>query len=247
MTGFSESTDRRVLGGVIFVDAITGASVVDPLTVTSTALKLRANRSGVYAIFDAPGFSGLTTQFNPVTGWPTTAQSSFEVTVQDPRLRYLARRTKVQAPQLITDVFNPQPVALYASPSAVLAPNWATVRVSVTGNDGSRLPWAVVRVLKSDNTPVTTGMTDSRGEALLAVMGLGVQVSANTSGAVTETTIPVTLQAWFDPSVRQQPPRWIPNPDDILGNLSNPSLKTATHTDVLGAGHVLLASIKISV
>lgn len=246
VTGFTESVDRRVLGGFVFVDAITGASVVDPLAVTSTSLQLQANRSGVYAIFDAPGFSGLITQFNPAAaGWP--APQSFEITVQDPSLRYLTRRAQVQAPQSLTSVFSPQKVPLYASPSAVLAPNWAVVRASVTGSDNSGLPWAAVKVLKSDNTSAATGMTDARGEALLAVMGLGVQVSANASGAVTEITIPVTVQAWFDPSVLQQPAGWIPNPDDILGNLSNAALKTGTQTGVLGAGQILKALIPISI
>lgn len=98
MTSFSESTDRRVLGGFVFRDAITGTSVVDPLAVTSTSLQVRANRSGVYAIFDAPGFHDLTSQFNPAaSAWP--AAQSFEVTVKDPRLRYLPRRAQVQAPQ----------------------------------------------------------------------------------------------------------------------------------------------------
>jgi hypothetical protein len=242
---FSESIDRRVLGGFVFVDAITGASIVDPLKVTSTILQLRLNRSGVYAIFDAPGFVAQTNQFIPAAPWP--AVQSFEVTARDPSLRYLARRAQVQAPQSLTGVFSPQQIPLYASPSAVLAPNWAVVRASVTGSAGNALPWAVLQVIKSDNTVAAAGMTDARGEALLAVMGLGVQVSANASGAVTETTIPVTVQAWFDPSVLQQPAGWIANPDDILGNLSNASLKTGKLSGTLGAGQVLLAPITISV
>ncbi len=55
-TGFSESVIGGCWAASIFVDAITGASVVDPLAVTSIDLQLRPNRSGVYAIFDAPGF-----------------------------------------------------------------------------------------------------------------------------------------------------------------------------------------------
>ncbi len=245
MTAFSVPRDRRVLGGFVFVDAITSASIGDPLAVTSTNLRLRANRSGVYAIFDAPGFSGLTAQFNPTAaGWP--AAQSFEVTVQDPSLRYLARRAQVQAPQSLAGVFNPQQISLYASPSAVLAPNWAVVRASVTGSAGRGLPWAVLQVIRSDNSVAATGMADARGEALLAVTGLGVQVSATASGSVTERTIPVTVQAWFEPSVLKQPSGWVPNPDDILGNLSNASLKTGKQAGTLGAGQTLLAAIMIS-
>jgi hypothetical protein len=243
--GFLETTDRRVLGGFVFVDAITRETVLAPLAVTSRTLRVRANRSGVYAIFDAPGSSRLTTQFNPpAAGWP--AGQSFEVTVRDPNLRYLARRANVQAPQGLTAVLTPQQVNLYAGPSAVLAPNWAVIRVSVTGSAGKGLPWAALHVIRSDNSVAAAGVTDARGEAVLAVTGLGVQVSADASGAVTETTIPVTVQAWFDPSVLVQPPGWIPNPDDMLGNLSNASLKSGTQTGALGAGHILYAAITIA-
>ena len=239
-----ESTDRRVLGGFVCVDSITRASIQDPLNVTSS-LTLRANRSGVYAMFNAPGFSALTSQFNPAAAqWP--AAQYFEVTVQDPTLRYLARRARVQAPQGLPTAWVPQQISLYASPAALLSPNWAVVRASVTGSSGAGLPWAVVQIIKSDHSVAATGMTDDRGEALLAVTGLGVQVSSSSSGSVTETTIPVTVQAWFDVGTLTQPADWIPNPDDILGNLSSSALKTASLTGTLGARQILLAPIKIS-
>jgi len=242
---FSESIDRRVLGGFVFVDSITGEHVAAPLAVTSKTLRLRANGRGVYAIFDAPGLSQYTTQFDPpATGWP--AAQRFEVTVRDPSLKYIARRAEVQAPQSLAAVSTPQPVNLYAGPSAALGPNWAVVRASVTGSAGNGLPWAVLQVIRSDNSVAATGMTDARGEAVLAVTGLGVQVSASASGAVTETTIPVTVKAWFDPSVLAQPAGWIPNPDDILGNLSNASLKSGQQTGALGAGQILSAAITIA-
>lgn len=242
----SESIDRRVLGGLVFVDAITGASVVDPLQVTSAQLRVRANRSGVYAIFDAPGFTTLTAQFNPVPAtWP--AAQSFEVSVQDPSLHYLPRRAQIQAPQSLAAAFNPQPVMLYPATSAVIEPNWAVIRASVTGTGGSGLPWAVVQALRADNSVAATGVTDSRGEALLAVAGLGVQVSSDSSGSVTEMTVPVTVQAWFDPGVLNEPSGWISNPDDILANLSNSALKTGQMTGDIGARQVLFASITISI
>jgi hypothetical protein len=242
---WTEPVDRRVLGGFVFVDAITNGLVVDPLRVTSDDLQFRVNYSNVYAIFDAPGFTGLTSQFNPdPTSWPPAR--NFEVTVRDASLHYLPRRVQVQAPQNLTAVFTPRQFVLYPSPSAEVAPNWAVVRASVRNAAGDGLPWAVVRVTRSDDTVAATGMSDSRGEALLAVTGLGVQVSASSTGAVTETTIPVTAQAWFDPGVLSQPAGWVPNPDDILLNLSNPALKTATITGALGARQTLFADITIS-
>jgi len=240
--------DRRVLGGVVFVDAITQASIVDRLAVTSADLTLRPNRSGVYAIFNGPGFNALTAQFNPAaSGWPTA--QSFEITVSDPNLRYIARRAKVQAPQPLSAAFTLQSVALYPGPARAVAPNWAVVRASVTATDNRPLPWTVLQVVKSDNnvnSVIATGMTDARGEALLAVMGLGLQVSPNASGAVTEVTTPVTVQAWFDPSALQQTPDWIPNPDDILANLASSSLRKGQQSGALGPGQTVLAAISIS-
>jgi hypothetical protein len=243
--GFCESTDRRVLGGFVLIDSITGLSVLDPLAVTSTALRLGVNRTGVYAIFDAPGYTANTSQFNPVPAqWPAPAAGGFEVTVKDSSLRYLPRRAQVQAPQGLSDVFTPQPISLYASPSAVLDPNWAVVRASVTGTAGTGLPWAIVRAIRSDNSVAATAMADARGEAALAVMGLPLQVITAQSGPPTEQTTTMTIQAWFDPSVLQQPAGWIPDPDAMLGNLS--SLKTATQTAALGPGLIVTVPITIA-
>lgn len=243
---FSEPVDRRVLGGFVLVDAITNASVSRPMAARSTQLRLAMNRSGVYAIFDAPGFTALTSEFIAVAAsWP--AAQSFELTVQDPSLRYLARRAHLQVPQPLATLAVPQTIKLYPTPAATVEPNWALIRASVTGTAGAGLPWALVQVIRSNGSVAATGVTDARGEALLAVPGLGVQVSAGAGGAVTENTIAVTVQAWFDPSVLTQPPGWISNPDDILSNLANPALKTGKMTGALGATQVLIAGITISV
>lgn len=243
--GFTESVDRRVLGGFVLVDAITSNSIPAPLTVTSTQLQLKVNRSGVYAIFNGPGFSPLTDEFIPIGTWP--APQGFEITVIDPSLRYLARRAQIQAPQKLVGTFAPQQVPLYPSPSSTIEANWAVVRASVTSSAGDPLPWAFVEVLLSDATVAARGVADARGEALLAVMGLGIQVTSQATDPVTEATTPVTVQAWFDPTVLTQPRNWVPNPDDISGNLANPALKKGSTTGALGARQTLFASITISV
>lgn len=243
--GFMESVDRRVLGGFVLVDAITNNSIPSPLTVTSTQLQLKANHSGVYAIFNGPGFSPLTNEFIPTGTWPSP--QDFEITVIDPSLRYLARRAQIQAPQKLVGTFAPQQVSLYPSPSSTIEPNWAVVRASVTSNAGAPLPWSFVEVLLSDNSVIATGVTDARGEALLAVMGLGIQVTSHATDPVTEATTNVTVQAWFDPTVLKQPRNWVPDPDDISGNLANLALKKGSTTGALGARQTLFASITISV
>ncbi|HEX4319709.1 MAG TPA: hypothetical protein VHZ52_02310 [Acidobacteriaceae bacterium] len=238
--------DRRVLGGIAFASAITGTSIVDSLVVRNTQLQLRVNRSGIFAILNAPGFTKLNSEFDVVPAdWPAIS-TAFEITVQDPSLRYLGRRAMVQAPQTIASLAAPQKVVLYPGPAGEVEPNWAIVRATVTDTHANGLPWAVLQVLKSDNTVAATGMTDQRGEALLAVPGLGVQVSSGGSGSVTESTLAVTVHAWFDPTVLQQPAGWVPNPDDTLKTLTNPALKTANIASTLAAGQTILAAITIS-
>jgi len=245
MTGFAESVDRRVLGGFVFVDAITNESIPSLLQVTSEQLRVKANHSGIYAVFNGPGFAPLTNQFIPSGTWPPPG--NFEIAVSDPSLRYLARRAQIQAPQKLTGVVSPQAVRLYPGPAAIVEANWAVVRVSVTSSTGTELPWCFLQVIRADNSVAATGLSDARGEGLLAVVGLGLQVTSTATDPVTEATTPVTIKAWFDPSVLTQPAGWVPDPDDISGNLANPALKTGTFAGALGARQTLFAGITISV
>jgi hypothetical protein len=268
---FLENLDRRVLGAFICVDAITGDSVVQPLPVSAGQWTVRPNRSGIYVIFNGPGFSPLTTQFTPSV--PMPARVSFEVTLQDPNRRYLPRRANVLAPMTVpvigpspggavpnpavtaalanpAAVFDPQQVTLYPQPSAATGPNWSTVRASVTDTSTLPvgLPWAVLQVVRqSDGTVLATGQTDANGEALLAVVGLTLQTSTSGVGPVTVSTVAATVNVYFDPSVLTQPPGWVPNPDDILGNLSNAALLSGGQDVQLASGQELNLSFAIAV
>jgi hypothetical protein len=268
----NELVDRRILSAFVCVDAITGSSLQTPLPVNVPRWTVKPNGSGVYVIFDGPGLDLLTTQFLPTGTWP--APVSFEVTLRDPNLRYLPRRANVQAPATVpvippapsgsstnpaaiaalqnpAAVFGPQRVALYPMPSAPIGPNWAAIHASVTqsGITPARgLPWAVLQVVReSDKVVLATGQTDANGEALLAVIGLTVQANTSGIGPVTLSTIAVTVTAYFDPSVLVQPSDWVPNPDDILMNVNNPSLRSTNHPLNLGSGQEISMSFVISV
>jgi hypothetical protein len=244
----NELVDRRVLAGFRCVDGTTGLSVVDPLPIDSPQLRLLQNRSGVYAVLDGPGLRALTDQLRPATPWP--AAGNFEITIQDPRRRYLPRRAKIQAPQQPDVSSAPQAVVLYPSPAAPVDLSWVTLRISVvnTAVPTRALPWTVLQVLDASTVPATvlaTGAADERGEALLAISGMGLQVSSKAGGTVTEKTTPATVQGWFDPAGFDRPAGWIPNPDDILANLADPSLKTGTKNVQIGPGLTLLVTISI--
>ena len=252
-----ESVDRRALGAFRCIDSITGSAAVEPMATSSTQLAVRPNHSGIYVIFNGPGLSALTTQFSPPTAATWANPSPFEIIIQDPRRRYLPRRVQLQAPQPLgvpsdaASFFNPQSVTLYPNGAAPILPNWAVVRVSVvrTGTPPPNgLPWAVTRVTRtSDNTVLATGMADSQGEALMAVAGMGAQVSKNAAGAVTDVTVGVSVDAWFDTDIQKQPVGWIPNPDDVLNNLAKATVKHSSANAQIAAGQAVSLSIAISV
>lgn len=268
----NESVDRRILSAFVCVDAISGKSLSDPIPVTTQNWTVKPNRSGIYIIFDGPNLDLQTTQFIPAATWPGPV--TFEVTLQDPNRRYLPRRAKVQAPLRVptipppppgsttnpaavaalqdpTSVFDPQRVFLYPAPSAPIGPNWAAIHASVTRSGSTPtkgLPWAVLQVIRnSDNSVLATGQSDTSGEALLAVPGLSVQPNTSGSGPVTVSTVAATVKVFVDPTVLTQPSGWIPNPDDVLLNLSNPAIVSASLPVTLSAGQELSMSFTISV
>ena len=253
-----ESVDRRILGAFVCVDAITGNSIVPAIPVSAPQWTVKPNLSGAYVIFDGPGFDAQTDEFLPTGTWP--APATFEVTLQDPSGRYLPRRANVKAPLAVPvipppmptpmGVFAPQKVALYPTPAASTGPNWAVLHASVTdnGTPPKGLRWAVLQVVQtSDNTVLAAGQASTDGEALLAVIGLTVQVNASGGGPVTVSTVPVTVTAYFDPGIKNEPADWIPNPDDILGNLSNPALVSSSQSVQLGSGQEISLTFVLAV
>lgn len=259
ITQLIENVDRRVLGAFVCVDAITGNSVVPAIPVSAPQWSVKPNHSGVYVIFDGPGFDLKTGEFVPTGDW--SEQATLEVSLQDPNMRYLPRRATMKAPFAVpsyppvpnppTGVFAPLKISVYPSPAGVIGPNWATIHASVVRQGTTPpqgLPWAVLRVVQNSNHAVlATGQTDLNGEALLAVVGLTVQANTGGAGPVTISTIAATITAYFDPSVLGQPAGWIPNPDDILTNLSNPALKSSNKPVELTSGQEMALSFAITI
>jgi hypothetical protein len=255
-----ENVDRRVLAGFRCVDAITSLSILSPLSVTAAPLVLHRNQRGVFGVMDAPGLTALTNEFlspSP-SSWP--APSLYEITIQDPSLRYLARRAKIAAPQPLPvnpppapsgaatpPVTTPQQVTMYPTTAAPVGPNWAVLRVLVVSNatPPAPLPWAVIQV-QGVVSPAPSGLTNLNGEALLAIPGLGLKLSSSSTGAVTEATVAATVTAFFDPATLTQPRGWVPNPDDILANPSSPAWKSASQSVQLGSGQTVFVTITIS-
>jgi hypothetical protein len=255
LAGVVENVDRRVLGAFRCVDSITGASVQITPVVNSPVLKIRQNHSGIWVIFNGPGFAAVSDDFLASGTYPPPAP--FVVTINDPSGTYLSRQATLQVPAPLTPVsdpasiFNPRSIILYATAGLPVGQNWAVVRASVVRsatNPPQGLGSALVRVTRtSDSTVLATGMTDARGEALVAVPGIGVRASSNASGAVLEATTAVTVAAFFDPAILTQPAGWLPDPDMLLANLGGAGIKTASQAAQLGAGLSISLSFSISV
>lgn len=90
-------------------------------------------------------------------------------------------------------------------------------------------------------------MTAPNGEALLAVIGLTVTANTGGGGSVTVSTVEATVTAYFDPGNLTQPSGWIPNPDDILNNLTNPALVSSGQLVQLGSGMELSMNFSLNV
>jgi hypothetical protein len=264
----SINVDHRVLGGFQCFDAITGSSIEEPLKIDSPQLTLARNPSGVYAVWDAVGFSQYTA-FNPVLPWPTPP-TSFEITIEDPRCCYLPRRGSIQVPQALpaapaaaappftatTDqsiVYAPQKITMYRGPAARVGANWAVVRASVSNSASTPVPlWGAVLQVLSGSPPtagvpaIATGVADANGEALLAVPGLGLSVSDSAAGPVTEATTVATVQVWFDATTLKPPPGWLPDPDDTLQKIAGGTLKTASAAIQFGPGQTVFVPLIVS-
>jgi hypothetical protein len=248
-----ENVDRRILGAFRCLDPVLQITIAEGMTVESAALDIRRSGSGFYVVFDASGMHLLTTQFEVTGSWPPA--SSFEVFVRPASTQYLPRRVQVKVPRKLApmsdpqSVMVPQDVPVYRAPAAPTSPNWAVIRASVSqANSGGGLPWAVLQVTNdSDHSILANAVTDSRGEALIAVPGIGVTANPSGGGAVLNATISATATAYFDPAVKDRPADWIPDPDDILNNTANPALKTAAQSVSLGRGTSTSLNLKITV
>jgi hypothetical protein len=247
-----ENVDRRVLGALRCVDAVSRTPIEEFVAVHSSTLDIRRNSSGSYVVFSAPGMRPFTTQFDVTP--PGPAATPFEVMIEPASARYLPRRARVGMPRTVklddsNSVMVPQDIPVYMAPAAPLQPNWAVVRIAVKkGATDERLAWTVLRITRnSDGAVLATGMSDQRGEAVLAVAGLGQSANQNGGGAVVATTVDATVTALFDPTNLQQPKDWLPDPDTVLQNLGAAALKKKTKGVKIGRGTLSVLTMEINV
>ena len=248
-----EQFDRRVLGAVRFVDCTTGLPVGTPLSVRASGLEFVRNLSGHYVIARAVGLEEHTRAFEKPPIAPPLGSLTFEIRVADPGRDYLPRRQKIKLPRdpdpknvsTSDSLFQAIEVRLFPAATAVTGVGWAVIRATVLKKGTNQpLSGALLRVTKKNGVPADEakplgiGLTDSRGEALVAVPGIPVTTFGEGDGEVTTNEIEVTMKAFFDPNAGA-----LPDPDDLEARRAE--LKSTAIDTKLGSGRVVAVQFEI--
>lgn len=249
-----EHIDRRVLGAVRFIDSTTGLAVTSNLNVNADGLKFVRNLSGHYVIASASGLEAHEGAFEKPPADPALGSLPFQISVDDPSRKYLSRRHTIRLPRdpdpqnaaAIESLFRAVDVRLFPSATADTGSGWAVIRASVFKKGTSEpLSGALLRVTKKNGTPADdlkplgVGLTDRRGEALVAVPGIPVITFAEGEGSVTTQEIDVTISAFFDANAGA-----VPDPDDLEARRA--SLKSAKVETKLRSGRTIAIILEIT-
>jgi hypothetical protein len=180
----SESIDRRVLGAVRFRDAVTQLDVTAPLRVTAPGVRWVRNLRGWYVAAGAPGLEAHTFSIDKPPTQPAVGKVPVALAAEDPTGTYLPRRAVLTLPRdpdpakkdSPSSIFAPADVELFPTPAAPVMPGWAVLRVTVLTRGGKPAAGALLRVVRKGAAGelLGRGMTDARGEALVAVAGIPV-------------------------------------------------------------------------
>lgn len=218
-----ESLARRVLAALRVVDGVTGQSILSPLSVSGSGTTWIRNRRGLYILTGAPGFEAHQEAFLTPPVDPAVGSSTVVVEVWDWSAVYLSRKQTIRLPR------NPDPAhagddqslfrsiesRLYLSPSAPTSSAWAVIRATVV-REGSeqRLGGALIRVVRvGDGRVLARGLSDARGEALVAVPGIPVTTWEASPGPVMGTEMDVQVEVVVDPVAGN-----VPDPDALEAN-----------------------------
>jgi hypothetical protein len=222
-----ERLDQRILGAVQFIDVVSKLPVSLPLRVSGA--RVQQNRSGLYVIVapltGTPAAAAFEDYLETFPAPPTVANTPLTLRVEDFGGQYLAREFTFPAPLQVANenqanyLFKPVAINLFPSPAAPVQMNWAAVRVHVhRTNSTTPIAGALVRVTRNgQNTPVGVGLSDARGEALVAIAGLPLVEAAEDDGPVLTSEYAASVEA------RVNPAALIPNPDTMAATIGLPS------------------------
>ncbi len=218
-----ESLARRVLAALRVVDGVTGQPVLSPLSVSGEGSIWVRNRRGLYVLVGAAGLESHQDVLLEPPADPALGSVTLVVNVVDPSGIYVSRKQSIKLPRDPNPVhagdspslFQPIESRLYPSPKAPISSAWAVIRATVS-REGSeqKLGGALIRVLRtSDGEVLARGLSDTRGEALVAVPGIPVTTWETSPGPVMGTEVDVQVEVVVDPAAGD-----VPDPDALEDN-----------------------------
>jgi len=203
-----ERVDTRVLGALRCIDATTRAHIDAPLDVRAANASLLRNRSGLFVIARVQALLAHTLSFDAPPAQPALGSIGLSVQVRDPAGRYLPRLVQLALPRdplpahatQAGSLFRAVEVPLYPASACTTGANWAVLRASVRDTaSGDALGGALLIVTNNGNL-LGRGLSDWRGEALVAVPGVPATTWSDDPHAVVVSEIAAQIEAVFDPA-----------------------------------------------
>jgi hypothetical protein len=185
-----EHIERRIVGAIRWIDAISLAPIALPLAASSDELRFQRNLSGLTVVTHADGLTTYENTFDledlATADEVDLGSLELEGEVVDPSGTYLPRKFTLALPRdpspelddnnqrPANTLFTPFNIELLPSPTARVPAGWAQVRVLIENADGDPIPNAIARVVTDDVAAKVLGIgqADSRGETLVAIAGL---------------------------------------------------------------------------
>lgn len=258
-----ERLESRVLGALRCVDAATRAAIEPPLRVSADGARIRRNGSGLYVLVQADALAAHEAAFDAPPALPAPGTVTLAIEVSDPSMRYLPRLVSLSLPRdpapdapAAQSLFTPVELPMYPSPAGTTGVNWSLLRVTVRDDGGQALGGALL-IVRSGGQVLARGLSDGRGEALVAVPGVPVTTWSDAPGAVITSTIDAALEVVFDPAAGSRTPAAelaqgreptvppVVDPDALEARRAG--LPQATRSVQLAAGRSQALSIAIAV
>lgn len=245
-----ESLTRRVLAALRVVDGITGQPILSPLSVSGAGALWVRNRRGLYVLIGMPGLEAHQDMLLSPPANPAVGSMSLIVDVRDMSSTYLPRRQTIRLPRDPDpahagdggSVFQPIECRLYLSPSAPMSSAWAVIRATIVSEGREQgLGGALIRVLRtSDGEVLARGLSDARGEAVVAVLGIPITTWEAAPGPVMGTEIDVQVEVVVDPAGDE-----VPDPDRLEANRATlPNGQTALK---LASGRTVVRKLTVAI
>lgn len=210
-----ERVESRALAALRFVDAPTRTTITTPLTVRAPGggVEWVHNVSGLWVVASWTELAEHAAAFREPPSVPAAGSLRLALTVADPTGVHLPRAVSLPLPRdpdpehlsEPDSLFRAVEVPMYPTARAVPGANWSVVRVSLREGGGDALGGALLRVRRNGDV-LGRGLTDGRGEALVALPGVPMVTFGEDDEAVVVTEIAVSLEAVFDPTTGTRMP-----------------------------------------